>query len=399
MAAQRLLEIRAPKVALVRRARSNMPPYREEMIMKLLRPLIVIAVSVALVFTARCLLKRSEPEARSRGGGEATVVAEPVTARSFADRVEAIGTALALESVTITPPVTERVARLHFEDGATAAPGDTLVELEHSEESAELEEARIDLAEQERQFERAKSLRERELVSQEEFELARGDLQASRARLDAAEARLQDRIITAPFAGVLGIRRVSPGTLVSPGQVITTLDDLSVVKVDFSVPEAILSQIAVGQPVQARCAPWPGDVFHGRATSIDSRVDPVTRSVAVQARIPNPEGKLRTGMLLTVELTCCPREAIGVPERALLSYADRQYVFVVRGDGTAGQREVELGVRDVGWVEVANGLEPGEMIVVDGLLGLRDGSPVRVEGAETATSDKASSSPSERGLP
>jgi membrane fusion protein (multidrug efflux system) len=306
---------------------------------------------------------------------------------------------MAVESVTITPPVTERVARLHFDDGESVAPGDTLVELEHAEESAELDAERIGLAEQERQFERVKTLRESDLVSQEEFDLARDDLHVARARVEAAEARLRDRVLTAPFAGVLGIRRVSPGTLVSPGQVITTLDDLRAVKVDFTVPEALLSRLSVGQPIRARCAAWPDEVFDGRTTSIDSRVDPTTRAVAVQARIPNPGGRLRAGMLLTVELTCCPREALGVPERALLSYADKQYVFVVRSDGTAGQREIQLGVRDVGWVEVLGGLEPGEMVVVDGLLGLRDGAPVRLEDSSASPSDEPSSSPSESELP
>ncbi len=218
------------------------------------------------------------------------------------------------------------------------------------------------------------ALREQNLISQEEFDVTQGHLEASRARAAAAEARVNDRVITAPFAGVLGIRRVSPGALVSPGHVITTLDDLSVVKVDFTVPEALLAEVAMGQSVEGRAAPWPEEKFLGKVTGIDSRVDPMTRSVGMQARIPNPGGRLRTGMLLTVELTCCPRESPSVPERALLSYADRQYVYVVREDQTVEQREVKLGARDVGWVEIVEGLSPGETIVVDGLLNLRDGA-------------------------
>lgn len=349
------------------------------MIMRLLKPLIVIVGSLAVVFAAHHYVKRSEPQQRSAGGRETTVVAEAVGTRSFADRTEAIGTVAANESVTVTPAVTERVAAVLFENGAFAEPGDVLIELEHAEESAALEEAQIDLAEQERRFERVNALRERDLVSQEDFDLALGTLDAARARVAAAEARLQDRIITAPFAGVLGIRRVSPGTLVKPGDVITTLDDLRVVKVDFTVPEALLAHVAVGQPIQARCTPWPDDVFSGRVTSVDSRVDPTTRAVGLQARVPNPAGKLRAGMLLTIELTCCPREALGVPERALVSYADKQYVYVVGSDQTVEQREVALGTRDVGWVEVVEGLSPGDTIVVDGLLNLRDGALVRVE--------------------
>ena len=346
--------------------------------MKLLKPLIVIVGCLAAVFVAQRYIRRSEPQQR-RAVGDTPVVAQIVQARSFADRTEAIGTISANESVTVTPAVTERIASIHFDDGAFVEEGDILVELEHAEESAVLEEARIDLAEQERKFERIEQLREQSLVSQEEFDFTLGDVEAARARVVAAEARVRDRVIAAPFSGVLGIRRASPGALVSPGTVITTLDDLSVVKVDFTVPEALLAEVATGQSIEGRASPWPEERFAGKVTGIDSRVDAATRAVAMQARIPSPGGKLRAGMLLTVELTCCPREAPGVPERALLSFADRQYVYVIREDQTVEQREVVLGTRDVGWVEIVDGLSPGETIVVDGLLNLRDGASVRVE--------------------
>jgi membrane fusion protein (multidrug efflux system) len=346
--------------------------------MKPLKSIVVIAAAIALVLIAHHYIRRSEPPQR-RGGGDTPVVAQVVEARSFADRTEAIGTISANESVTVTPAVTERIARIRFDDGAFVQRGDVLVELEHAEESAALEGARIDLAEQERLFGRIEALRGQNLVSQEEFDLAQGTLDAARARIAAAEARINDRVITAPFAGVLGIRRVSPGALVSPGDLITTLDDLSVVKVDFTVPEALLSEVALGQSVEGRTAPWPEERFSGKVTGIDSRVDPATRAVGIQARIPNPSRKLRAGMLLTVELTCCPRESTSVPERALLSYADKEYVYVVREDQTVEQREVTLGARDVGWVEIVDGLSPGETIVVDGLLNLRDGARVLVE--------------------
>jgi membrane fusion protein (multidrug efflux system) len=349
--------------------------------MKLLKPLIVVVGCLAVVFVAQHYIRRSEPPQR-RGGGDTPVVAQVVEARSFADRTEAIGTISANESVTVTPAATERIARIHFADGAFVGQGDVLVELEHAEESAALEEARIDLAEQERQLGRIETMREQNLVSQEEFDFTQGDVDAARARVAAAEARIGDRVITAPFSGVLGIRRVSPGALVSPGIVITTLDDLSVVKVDFTVPEALLSEVALGQSIEGRAAPWPEERFSGKVIGIDSRVDPSTRAVGMQARIPNPRGRLRAGMLLTVELTCCPRESPSVPERALLSFADKQYVYVVREDQTVEQREVVLGARDVGWVEIVDGLSPGETIVVDGLLNLRDGASVRLDGGD-----------------
>jgi membrane fusion protein, multidrug efflux system len=358
--------------------------------MRVLKPLIVIVAAVAVVLVAHRFIRRSEPEHR-RGAGEVTVAALVVENHPFADRTEAIGTVSANESVTITPAVTERVASIHFDDGEHVQKGDLLVELAHDEESAAVTEARIDLEEQERQFERVETLREQSLVSEEELDLARGYMDAARARVTAAEARLADRLITAPFAGVLGIRRVSPGSLVSPGQVITTLDDLSVVKVDFTVPEAMLAQLAVGQTVEGRAAPWPDEIFRGTVRSIDSRVDPSTRAIGVQAQMPNRGRKLRAGMFLTIELTCCEREAPGIPERALLSYADRQYVYVMRDDGTVEQREVTLGSRDVGWLEIADGLSAGETVVVDGLMNLRNGASVTVEEPGTLDSESGSS--------
>jgi membrane fusion protein (multidrug efflux system) len=347
--------------------------------MKVLRTVAVVIGAVALVLIVRYVVGNSEPEGRRGPGGPTTVAVEVVRLDEFADRTEAIGTVVANESVVITPPVTERVASIHFEDGEHVEKGQLLVELDHAEESATVEEARVSFEEEQRQFARVRSLHENDLVSDEELDAARADLEASQARLHAAEARLRNRLIEAPFEGVLGIRRVSPGALVTPGDVITTLDDLRVVKVDFTVPEALLSQVGEGQSIVGRASAWPEERFEGRVTGIDSRVDPTTRAVGMQATIPNRDGLLRSGMLLTIELTCCPRESVSVPERALLSYADRQYVFVVRGGETAEQREVALGARSVGRVEVTGGLAPGDTVVVDGLLSLRDGAQVAVE--------------------
>ena len=354
--------------------------------MKPVRSVLIIIGAVVLVLVARYVLQRGDADQHSRGPGVTTVVTEVVDARMFSDRTEAIGTVLPNESVIITPAVTERVAGIHFEDGAFVRAGDVLVELRHAEESAAVQEARVAYEEQKREFDRVVELRDGDLVSQEELDVARGDLDAAAARLEAAEARLDDRIIEAPFDGVLGIRRVSPGALVSPGTVITTLDDLSVVKVNFAVPEALLAQVDLGQTVVGRATPWPGELFRGRVTGIESRIDPATRAVGMQATLPNPDGRLRGGMLLTVELTCCPRESASVPERALLSYADKQYVYVVHGGQTVEQREITLGAREVGFVEVADGVAPGDTIVVDGLMSLRDGAAVRVvtDGAEAS---------------
>jgi len=359
--------------------------------MKQLKAAIVVLASLAVVVLAHHFLKRSDPGRSPRAAGETPVAVEAVGVRHFTDRVQAIGTASANESVTITSSVSDLVAEVLFQDGALVKPGDVLVRLRNAEESAELAEAKVACEEQARRLERVKALREQDMIAEQEFETAQSALDAASARLLAAEARMQDRVITAPFEGVLGIRQVSPGTLVSPGSTITTLDDLSVVKIDFTVPETLLAEIAIGQSLEARCTAWPEERFRGRVTSIDSRVDAATRAVALQARVPNPNRRLRAGMLLTVELECRPRDTAAVPEKALLAYADRQYVFVVQDDQTVSQRAVTLGEREAGWVEIEDGLRAGELIVVDGTMNLRDGARVRV--SEPPSGDGATPPP------
>jgi membrane fusion protein, multidrug efflux system len=346
----------------------------------------VIVASLAVVLLAHHFLQRKEPGRASRFGGEASVVVEQTGTRHFADIVEGIGTASANESVTITSPVSELVGKVLFTDGALVQRGDVLVELENAEESAALDEAKAAYEEKKRQFDRVKALYDQDMVAEQDRESAQSNLDAANARLQAAQARFQDRIITAPFDGVLGIRQVSPGTLVSPGSPITTLDDLSVIKIEFTVPETFLSEIALGQSVEARSAAWPDRLFKGKVSSIDSRVNPATRAVTVQARIPNPDGGLRSGMLLTVDLSCRPRDAVAVPEKALLAYADRQYVFVVNEDQTVAQRGVTLGERSAGWAEIVDGLGVGDVVVVDGVMGLRDGAQVKIVDADGSES-------------
>jgi membrane fusion protein (multidrug efflux system) len=312
--------------------------------------------------------------------GDATVIVEPVGTRPFATRIEAIGTAYARESVDITATVAERVARIGFENGAAVKTGDLLVQLEDAEERAAVEEAGVSLAEQRRELERVRALREKQMAPQQELDNRQSAMEMAAARAAAAQVRLRDRSITAPFAGVLGLRRVSPGALVTPGTVITTLDDVEVIKARFAVPESALSGIATGQTIEAGCVALPDMTFTGTVAAIDSRVEPATRAVTVEAHIPNPGARLRPGMLLTVTLISRPRTAIAVPEKALVASADRHFVFVARPDGTVERRELHLGERDVGWAEITSGLQPGESIVVEGQMDLKDGSRVQLAG-------------------
>jgi membrane fusion protein (multidrug efflux system) len=213
-------------------------------------------------------------------------------------------------------------------------------------------------------------------LSKAQFDQLEATLKANSARLEAARARLGDSVIRAPFNGRVGLRRVSVGTLISPGDVITTLDDTSVIKLDFSVPENFLATLREGLAVRATAPAFPGRAFAGKVASIDSRVDLNTRSVTVRALLSNEDGALRPGMFLNVTLANDERAALVIPEEALTPEAERQFVFVVN-DGKAERREVRIGNRRPGSVEVLAGLVAGEKVIVEGTQKVRDGAPVR----------------------
>ena len=295
------------------------------------------------------------------------------------DRIEALGTLRANESVELTASVTETVTAINFDDGDRVTAGQVLVEMTDDEEHAQLKEARVTVDEARRQYQRIKSLRKQQSASESELDQQRREWEASRARLAAIESRLADRLIRAPFAGVVGLRNISIGALVEPGDLITTLDDDSLMKLDFSVPAIFLGSLAPGMPVSAATRAWQGRDFQGSVKSIDSRVDPVTRTVVVRALLPNTDHALRPGMLMQVELLSREREAIVIPEESLVAQGQKQFVFVVdRADSIAQRREVRIGTRRPGEVEIVDGLDVGELIITDGTLKVRPGNKVSI---------------------
>lgn len=304
---------------------------------------------------------------------------------AFFDQVEALGTVRALEAIDISSNVTERVAEVSFEDGERVSKGDLLVRLEDAEELASLEAAKAEEAEQEREIRRLEGLVSEGAVSEVRLEEYRTRRDIARQRVEEARAQIEDRRITAPFDGVLGFREVSPGALVTPGDLIATLDLLDPVKLDFSVPETFLSDLGPGLEIVARTEAYPETAFAGTVTRVDTRVNPVTRSVTVRAEIPNPDGLLRPGMLMTTTLAKNPEDSLRIPERAVVAVQSDQFVFVVTdpgGDGapTVARTPVTLGRRVPGYVEVVEGLEAGARVVTDGLIGLADGAAVEVTG-------------------
>ena len=313
------------------------------------------------------------------------VIAAQVRPEPFADRVEALGTLKANESVSLTANVTETVSAIYFDDGQRVKRGDLLVEMTSAEEHALLEEAQARVAEAERQFNRVKSLTTQRSASESLLDERRRDLDTARALLVAIESRLADRLIKAPFDGVLGLRNISPGALVVPGDLITNLDDDSVMKLDFAVPSVFIRDLSPGLGIEASARAYGEAVFHGTIKSIDSRVDPVTRSVQVRAMIPNPERALKPGVLMQVELLRNPRQALMIPESALLNEGQDHFVMRVGADERVERVRVGTGARRLGQVEVVEGLAAGETVITHGNDKVRPGQQVRIQAMDDGT--------------
>jgi membrane fusion protein (multidrug efflux system) len=311
----------------------------------------------------------------ARGNLPTLVTTVPARHERVSQKLEALGTARANESVDISSKTSNIVTAVRFRDGERVRQGQVLVQLDDATTRADVAAAQATLTESQSQFDRARELLATQVVSKSQFEQLEATLKANRARLQAAQARLEDTVIRAPFSGRVGLRRVSVGTLISPGDVITTLDDTSVIKLDFSVPENFVATVREGLPVRATAPAFPGRSFAGKVASIDSRVDINTRSVTVRALLANEDGALKSGMFLNVSLSKDEREAIVIPEEALTPEAEKQFVFIV-AEGRALRREVRIGGRRPGSVEVSSGLQAGDNVVVEGTQKIRDGSPV-----------------------
>jgi len=314
--------------------------------------------------------------ARSFAGSAVAVISAPVRAERLTSQINALGTARANEAVEVTSKTSNTVTSVHFEDGQRVQKGQVLVELDSAQATADLAGAEAARAESASQLKRSRELLTTKALSAAQFDQIEATLKSNEARVAAARSRLDDTVIRAPFSGRVGLRRVSVGSLVNPGTTITSLDDISTIKVDFAVPENFLASLRDGLAVYVTSAAFPERDFEGKVVSVDSRVDSVTRSVTVRALLPNKDGALKPGMFLSVRLDRDTHEALMIPEAALVPEQSRQFIYVVE-DGKATRREVRIGRREPGKVEVVAGLTPGERVIVEGTQKVRDGGAVR----------------------
>jgi membrane fusion protein (multidrug efflux system) len=252
------------------------------------------------------------------------------------------------------------------------------VSLDAAEYRAQLEESTASLRLQELNFERAKKLFEQKLSSRQDYDQDAAQFAEAQARRALDEERLRKTELRAPFGGTVGLRRVSPGAFVQPGQDIVELQDLSAMKVDFQVPELYLPDVTAGLALSVSIDTFPGEIFSGQVYAIAPSLDINSRSVQVRARVDNPEGKLRPGLFARVNLLIAQRDAaVMIPEEALWPIGKEQFVYRVI-DGKAVLTRIVSGYRRSGEVEISSGLQDGEQVITAGQMKIRDGAPVMV---------------------
>lgn len=325
------------------------------------------------------------------GGFAVPVEAQTVRIGMRRREAEAIGTLRSWESIVVKPEVTGRITKINFEEGTLVKEGQVLIELDSAETEAEVQrsKAALDLAKE--TYQRALTLRKGGAGSVAALDRAQADLAAAEATLKLAEARLAKTRLTAPFDGVIGLRKVSIGALLVPGQEIVNLEQINPLKVDFKVPEMLLASVKVGQTIRLRLDAMGSRGVEGTVYAIDPLLETGGRAIVLRARIPNAEGELRPGLFARVVLTIDEKnDALFVPEQSVLPGSDGSKSVFKAVDGKAVMTRVELGERIKGEVEVVSGLKAGDVVVTAGLPKLRPGVGIcALAGDAGKTQDKA----------
>jgi membrane fusion protein (multidrug efflux system) len=313
------------------------------------------------------------------------VIVQPVATRELQNNIEALGNLRAYESITVTAKATKTVTQIRFDDGQRVNKGATLVEMTNAEESALMEEARLTAEEAKKQLDRTQALAKTGAVSPSLLDQRTREYEAARARFNALQARFKDLIIAAPFSGVVGIRDVSLGSLIAPGQVITTLNDDSKMKLDFTVPAIYLRSLRIGLPIDAQSHDLGDKTFKGKIFSIDNQIDESTRSIKVRAIFDNPNYELKQGLLMTVVVRADIRKSLVLSEAALVPMGSNNFVFVLQSakdakvsKWIAEKRQIYIGQRYKGLVEVVGGLHEGEKVVTHGLQKIHAGQALNI---------------------
>jgi membrane fusion protein (multidrug efflux system) len=306
------------------------------------------------------------------------VEAAPVRVDTVLKQIHAVGTLRSNESVVIASEVSGRILEIAGAEGQEVPRGKVILKLDPAIYEAELAQAQSALALSQRNYKRANDLKASGAGTARALDEAIAALHNDQAAVTLAEARLAKTQIAAPFNGVLGLRRMSVGAYVNPGDMIVNLEQIDPLKVDFRIPENALNAARVGQPLIVTVDALPGENFEGSVYAVDPQIDETARNITLRATLPNRGGKLRPGLFARVSLIVERHDnAVMIPERALVPMARDQFVFRVV-EGKAAMTKVALGERVGNEVEIVEGLQAGDIVVTDGVLKIRDGSPVEL---------------------
>jgi membrane fusion protein (multidrug efflux system) len=346
---------------------------------------ILVAVAVGGAMLWRYL---DTPAAEDQGRQASVSRVDAVTPQvdTVRDEVTAVGSLKALEAVELTTELSGRVVDARLNAGERVEQGDLLVRLDDRQTAADLQVIESQLADARRQLERASRLRANNSISQAQVDELRTAVDVAVAQRQAARIRLENHRIVAPFSGVIGLSDVSVGAYVTPGTILATLDATERMELNFSVPERFLGQVSLGQIVRGSSPAYRDDVFEGELVELGTRVSELSRSLPVRALINNPEGRLRPGQFMSASLTLREREALVIPEQAVLLRGDNKYVFINK-DGVARRVSVVLGTRMPGLVEVVRGVSESDQVIVTGQDRLSSGDRIEVRSGEGAVPD------------
>ena len=318
-------------------------------------------------------------------GGRAVVVeAVEVHPTEIRSSVKAVGTLLAEASATLRSEIPGQLLEIHFAEGQQLSKGDKLFSLEATVLEAEVNEARANAERSEAAYKRAQEMYAKKLISATEYDTARADHNVDVARLLSSRAVLSKTVIRAPFDGFAGLRQINVGDYATVGQELVDVVQLDPLRVDFSVPETLLSKVKPGLAVEVSADAYPGEVFEGEITAVAPKSDVQGHNIEVRANLPNSELKLRPGLFVSVNVFLGAKpDAIVIPEQAIWPIGQQKTVYVIV-DGKAERRNVTLGERQPGSVEILSGLEIGDVVVTAGQLKLYDGAVVRSTGSNTS---------------
>ncbi|WP_323749976.1 efflux RND transporter periplasmic adaptor subunit [Marinobacter sp.] len=337
----------------------------------------LVVIVVVLVGAGVYLNQQPVADGQNRQARVTSVNIATPEMREIRDQLSSVANLRAVDSVELMTEVSGRVVALNLEPGKPVQQGDVLLRLDDRQARADLAVLEARLSDARRQYDRARSLRANNSVSQSQVDELQTSVAVAVAEREAAKVRLENHHIEAPFAGVVGLSDISTGAFLQAGTSITTLDSTGQLELNFAVPERFVGQVKIGQPVAAVSPAFPDQQFEGELVELASRISELSRTLAVRALIDNSEGLLRPGQFMSASLTLQEREGLVLPEQAVMVRGDEKYVFVAE-DGLARRVSVQIGHRMPGWVEVTQGVSMEDSVVVTGQARLSSGQRIRV---------------------